>query len=177
MKFLNPVISYLESLNQRSFYLYYTMAIGIICFMAGGLIWWGSSSLSATQENLDDILQKQSVVQKILEKNVQTEQEQKHINKIIDDNPDFNLIEYVRSVFAQYAIQPSKETIQTVRTDVYEERNAQFAIDETDMKIVTEIMQTFDQNERVTLKELTIKPGPGRTINVVMTIAALYKKE
>lgn len=176
MKIIQRIPLYFESLSQRTFYTVVAVVVGSVLLISALLFWWGNSWVTQAQERLDEIVMQQEKVQKILEKNVQTEQEQKHIDKIIDENPDFNLLAYADSVFKRYAIRPSREKIDEVRSDFYLERAAQFAIDETDMKTLTEIIQLFDDNERITLKEINIRPGPGRTINVVMTVAALYKK-
>lgn len=176
MKIAQQFAVSLGQLSKKNSTIVYGSVVTSVLILTALLFWFGSGWVGQAQERLDDLLEQQSKVQKMLVKNVQTEQELKYINKVIDENPDFNLLDYADSVFKRYMIKPSREKIDEIRSDFYIERAAQFALDETDMKTVTEIIQLFDENERITLKEVSIKPGPGRTITVVLTIAALYKK-
>ncbi len=173
---IQQLTSFIQTMSKRTMTIAYAAVVAGVILITGILFWFGYGWVGQAQERLDDLIEQQNKVQNLLIKNVQTDQELKNITKVIDENPDFNLLDYADSVFKLYMIKPSREKIDEIRSDFYIERAAQFALDETDMKTVTEIIQLFDDNERITLKELSIKPGPGRTINVVLTIAALYKK-
>lgn len=179
MKLLEPIQRYIDALDQRNFLIYCAIVSGIIVALAGFIIFWRSYALSSAEERITDINDIRERARTILTANNQAEKEQEHLNQIIDKSPDFNLNEYVNSLLSSFNLRPTHEArIETVRTDTYEERDARVELEELDMKTLVTLLQKLDEEERITVKEITIKPGPGRrtTIDVTLTIGALYKK-
>lgn len=180
MKFIERVQHYIDTLDARGFLIYAAVIGGIIFALSGMILLWRSYSLSSAFEQLEELNESREKVRAILTRNKQVEQEKKHIDSIINQSPDFNLIEYVTAVLTSFGIKQTRETLETVRTDIYEERDLRVDIEEIDTKQLTEILQTLQDNERVTVKEVNIKRGKDRgmatTIDVTIIIAALYKK-
>lgn len=178
MKFIEPVAQFIDSLEDRTFYIYAGVFLGLIFALATALLIWRSFALSSAHERLDSINEERQKVAKILTINAQLKHEEKHLNEILDKDPNFVLRTYFIDLLSKdFGIKPDKDVtiIPGTPTSHYDERVVRAELSNLDMEKLTKILQALDHNERITVKDLDIK-GQGSTINVIITIATLVKK-
>lgn len=178
MKFIEPVAQFIDSLEDRAFYIYTGIAFGVVFVLALAILIWRSFALAAVNERLDNINEERQKVAKILTINAQLKHEEKHLNEILDKDPNFVLRSYFIDLLSKdFGIKPDKDVaiIPGTPTSHYDERVVRAELSHLDMEKLTKILQALDNNERITVKDLDIK-GQGSTINVIITIATLVKK-
>lgn len=178
MSFLERLQNFIDSTEEKTFRIYLFSIVGAVLALSIGLIVWHYLALSTVSERIEMINESRQQARKIITTNKQLELEQKNLDRMLDKDPFFSLVEYVSNLLAQYHLQPAKQVEPTSsnRLNQYNERTVRVEIRETDMKTLTELIEELTQNERVTIKEVEITAAKGQSIDVSLTLATLYKK-
>ncbi|MCL5875781.1 MAG: hypothetical protein M1114_04890, partial [Candidatus Dependentiae bacterium] len=102
MKFIDPVRKFIESKDQKEFFKYAVIAIGIMVALATAIVWWSHIYIASAEEMIQDINNQREQVKKILTKHTYLEKEEREINAFIAKNPDFTILGYITQLLNQF---------------------------------------------------------------------------
>lgn len=180
MKFIDPVRKFIESKDQKEFFKYAVIAIGIIVALAIAIVWWSHIYIASAEEMIQDINNQREQVKKILTKHTYLEKEEREINAFIAKNPDFTILGYITQLLNQFGLTsniPLEENISAgVGTNTYAEIISHVEIVDTDMQTVAKLFQEIEKEKRVSIKSIEITRAKPTTVTVRLEIASLRKK-
>ena len=182
MEFLKKIITYIQQLSQKNFYTYGGIYIGGIAVLSLLLIIRYYSSAQYWVEKSNDINGQRDRVQQLLSDAQQVQKQKAEVNKMIEQDEDFNILAYLQVTITQRGLANNLLIIHPVgrtdREDNYIQEEVKAQLSDLNMKQLAELLQDIEQNKRIYSKELEIVKSKKRpnTIEISITIATLIKK-
>jgi hypothetical protein len=178
MVLLDRIRERLEKLDEKEFFKYAALFLGIVCALAGIIIiryYFKTSSLNKQMKRVNVLRED---VKQILDRYEMVKKQQEEINALLDENEDFILAEYIERLRTELRLTYTVESRTTAsRDDKYQEIAINVKFTNMNMKDLTELLQEIKKNKLVYTKDLDIlksKARPG-TLDVSITIATLKK--
>ncbi len=182
MEFLKKIITYIQQLSQKNFYMYSGIFVGGLTILTLLLIIRYYSNAQYLVDQSETINSQRERVQQLLTDAQQVQKQKAEVNKMIEQDEDFNILAYLQTTLAQHGLAHNIVIINPVgridREDNYLEEEVKAQLNELNMKQLTELLQAIEQNKRIYSKELEIVKSKKRpnTIEISITIATLIKK-
>jgi hypothetical protein len=181
MEFFKKIVAYIQQLSQKNFYTYSGIYVGGVVILSLLLILRYYSNSQYLIEQNNNINDQRERVQQLLTDAQQVQKQKTEVNKMIEQDEDFNILAYFQTTLAKLGLNKHLGTIANTRTDRednYTEEEAKAQLSDLTMKQLTELLQEIEQNKRIYSKELEIVKSKKRqnTIEISITIATLIKK-
>lgn len=180
MVFLDNIRAFIANLDQKTWYTYVAIAMGIYLVLIAGVLYYYYSSISTLQEQINNVNDERKQAQQILTEAKRVQKQRAEVNAIIEEDPNFKIKGYLLEVMAGIGITPSLSTDQKIsREDNFVENIATYQFTGITMKQLTELLDEIEQNKRLYTKDLEIirsKKIPN-TIDVGITVATMIPKE
>lgn len=181
MELFDKIQAYLNSLEQKRFYQYVGGALGIIALIMFLLMFQYYRKVRSLKQMVVSTNELREEAQKILDKGQQIKKDQKEINAILAQDPNFKIAGYFADLtskmgLAQNLLPPSIST--ALQEGQYQETILQAKFNNITMKQLTELLQEVELNKRVFIKELDITRAKkqANSIDATLTIATLEPK-
>jgi hypothetical protein len=178
MIFFNKIRDFIYGLEERQFYYYSGIFLGIVIILSAGMIYYQYDSTTELIDAIDEINEERiNKVRPLLDKAARVKRKLKEINAMLAQEPDFKIGGYFKDLKLpmQYSI---ATPTQTDRDDNYIESALKASFNSITMKQLLELLQILEKTERIYIKELDIKKSvkPENSIDVELTIATLLPK-
>lgn len=183
MNAFNAFIAYIQQLNEKNFYTYSATLVGGVVVLSililFGYYYRNAQYLLGQIENANEMRER---VRELLIESTQVQKQKAEVNKMIEQDEDFNIVAYFRATLVKLGLDKKMLTNTNTRTDRednYSEEELKAQLVDLNMKELTELLQELEHNKRIYAKDLDItkksKKGP-KTIEINITIATLIKK-
>lgn len=182
MKFLEPVRSFINKLDLKTFYIY-LIGYSVGCIILSVLIiFYYYRSVGLLQKKIKNIESYKEEVQEILEKNALIKQQQVIVEEMLTKDPNFKIAETFGKFLAELNLTEKEDERREINiTDLEEnyrkiELSAKF--EDMTMRDLTLLLEKIEQNPRIATNRLEItksKKKP-KTIEVSLTISTLLPK-
>ena len=181
MKFLEPIKSFFNKLDQKTFYIY-LIVYGSICFVLCALmIIYYYNSLSSLDKKIKNIDEYRDEVHEIMEKHAIIKQQQTVVEEMLAKDPNFKIAETFGKFVAELNLTDKEDPRREINiTDLEEnyrkiELNSKFK--NMTMKDLTLLLEKIEQNPRIAINRLEItKIKEKPMIAVSLTISTLLPK-
>lgn len=182
MKFLEPVKSFINKLDLKTFYIY-MIVYGAICFVLCVLIViYYYSSIGSLQKKIKNINEDRDAVHEILEKHAIIKQQQTVVEEMLAKDPNFKIAETFGKFLAELNLTDKEDPRREINTTDLEENYRKIELsskfEDITMQQLTLLLEKLEQNPRIATNRLEItksKKKP-RTIEVSLTISTLLPK-
>lgn len=182
MKFLEPVILFINKLDLKTFYLYligYAVGCFSICVL---MIFYYYSSVSALQKKIKNLASYREEIHEIMEKNAIIKQQQTIVEEMLAKDPNFKIAETFGKFLAELQITNKEKLPRDINTTDLEENYRKIELsakfEDITMRDLTLLLEKIEQNPRIATNRLEItksKKKP-KTIEVSLTISTLLPK-
>lgn len=184
MIIIEKIRTFFDSTETKTFYQY-MIGYGVACLLLFVvIIYYFYSNTSALQKKIKSLNRaREEEVRTILESAQSIEQQRATVEAILSQIPDFKIAGYFKDLLTKLnlknkEIQEAESTSVTDREDNYRETELNAKFEDMSMKELTELLQSIEQNPRISTKRLEItksKKKP-KTIEVQITITTLLPK-
>lgn len=179
MEFIQKIQTYLDQLDEKRFYQYVSAFLIIVGLIMGGLMFHYYRTIRSLRNQINAINETREEVRILLDKAQHVKKEQKEVDAMIAQDPNFKIAGYFEELLTKLNIASKKSSKLEVTSPAQEGRyqesvlNARFS--DMTMQELTELLKNLDQNKRVFTKELeiTVSKKTPNTIDVNLTIATL----
>lgn len=178
MVLLDRIRERLEKLDEKEFFKYGAIFLGIMFLLATGIIVRYYFKVSSLQKQMKRVNGLREDVKQILERYERVQKQRNEVNALLEKDEDFILEEYIARLAAKQRLSFVIESRTTApRDDVYQEIAINAKFTNMNMRELTELLAEIEKNKRVYTKDLDIvksKTRPG-TLDVGITLATLKK--
>lgn len=174
--------NFIRNLEEREFYRYLAIVLGVLVLVLGILIYTNYSTVSGLELKLKRINKQREDTREILQKHETVKQQQAEVDAILAKDPTFKIKEYFTATVAELNLgqQNTKQAEVSEPQDLdngYSEIKLNAGFTDLNMKQLCELLYKVEQNERIYTKELIItKALKTPTIDVTLVIATLQPK-
>jgi hypothetical protein len=182
MKFLEPIRTFIESTETKTFYYYIIGYLSAITVACGLIIFFYFSQTNTLKRQIKRINnERENEVLTILETAMIVDQQRKAVDAILLTDTDFKIAGYFKNLLIKLNIKDkevAEETSTTDREDNYRESELNAKFEDMNMKELTELLQELEQEARITTKrlEITKSKKKAKAIEAQITIATLLPK-
>ena len=181
MTFLEPVKSFLNKMDTKTFLYAIGGYLGACALLFAIMIFYYYSSLGSLQRKIKNLNSTREEALVILENAELVKQQRLMVEETLAKDPDFKIGGYFKNLLIKLHLKDKEITEETATSDLEEnyrksELNAKF--EDMTMKELTELLQEIEQNSRIATERLEItksKKQP-KTIEVNLTISTLLPK-
>lgn len=178
MEFLDKIQQYLNSIEQKRFFQFIAIFLGVVFVALVGILFQYYRSVSYLKSEIVQLNEEREETRYILDKALQVKKEQKQIDAVLAQDENFKIQGYFEDLIARLGLSSKKSTIEVTPAaseGSYKESVLQAKFIGMTMKELTELLQEIDGNKRIFTKELDIavsQKQPG-FIDVTLVIATL----
>lgn len=170
---------FLDQLDTTRFYKYVGAFLAGAGFIMIALMFQYYRTIGSLKKQINAINETRQEVRILLDKAQHVKKEQKEVDELIAQDPNFKIAGYFEDVLNKLGLASKKASKLEVTSPAQEGRyqesvlNARFS--DMTMKDLTELLKEIEQNKRVFAKELEITASKktANTIDVNFTIATL----
>lgn len=183
MKILQPILTFFESLDQKKFYQYIGIFLGVTILASGFLVYRYYSRVRVLTNEINNLNETRAEeILPILKQAEKVRQERTAVNKMLEEDSGFKIGYYFKQLIAELNLASKlvKDVTSLVRRDdEYSESILQAEFISMTMKEVSELLYKIEQTTRVYPKNLEIVRSKkvDQTVDVNLTIATLHKSE
>lgn len=178
MILLDRIREKLEKLDEKEFYKYCAIFLGIILLLATIIIVRYYITTSSLNKQMKRVNAMREEVKEILDKYEMVKKQREEVNALLEKDEEFILEEYLERLRNRLHLTYTIESRTTAPRDtVYQEIAINAKFTNMNMRELTELLQELEKNKLVYTKDLDIvksKTRPG-TLDVSITIATLKK--
>jgi len=167
MEFIQKLQSYLDQLDEKRFYQYCGAFLVIVGLGMSILMFQYYRTIKSLKNQISAINETREEVRLLLDKAQHVKKEQKEVDEIIAQDPNFKIAGYFEDIITKLGLASKKASKLEVTVPAQEGRyqesvlNARFA--DMTMKELTELLKEIEQNKRVFSKELEITASKKNT--------------
>lgn len=182
MKFLEPVMLFINKLDLKTFYLYligYAIGCFLICVL---IVFYYYSSVSALQKKIKNLANYREEIHEIMEKNTIIKQQQVIVEEMLTKDPNFKIAETFGKFLTELHLADKEDPRREINTTDLEENYRKIELsskfENITMRDLTLLLEKIEQNPRIATNRLEItksKKKP-KTIEVSLTISTLLPK-
>ncbi len=180
MAALEKIKTFFEGLDEKTFYKYLAIYLGIVFVLVGLMIFRYYQNINYLDQRINTVNELREDARQVLEKSVRVEQQHKEVNRILEEDPDFKIKGYFDNLIDKLNLpQPTLTRVtKTSRDENYEESSLEIKFTDITMKELAQLLQDIEQNKRIYSKalEINVSKKQPHTIDVNLTIATLHKK-
>jgi len=182
MVILDKIRTFLENLEQKTFYTYIIGYLIGCVLLAGLIVFYFYSSTIFLQKKIKKINHaREDNVKVLLETASLVAQQRAAVEEVLSKDPDFKIAGYFKTLLIKLNLKEkevAEETTTTDREDNYRESELNAKFEDMSMKELTELLQELEQNSRISTKriEITKAKKKPKTIEVQITITTLLPK-
>lgn len=182
MKFFEKIYTFIASISPREFQLYSIIAASVLVVFIVGIdiqFYRKSRTLLKKIKTLND--EREERVRDILTQGALIKQQQQEMNRILSEDLDFKIAGYCNSVLKKMGLLGKKVTETATQADIdqtHRESTLQIRLEEMNMQELTELLQEFENNKRISIKHLDIAKSIKKpdTIDIQFTITTMLLK-
>ncbi|MCX5922787.1 MAG: hypothetical protein NTX86_05690 [Candidatus Dependentiae bacterium] len=182
MIILDKISTFIAQLEERKFYIYLGVVIGILVLIMSGIVFYRYNSMNYWKKRINHINEIREEISEIISKDQQVLSQRAEVNATLAEMPDFKIEGYFNELLKKLNLERNKQTSATSpgeKSDSeYREVLLKAKFDTMTMQQLTELLNEIDQNKRIYTKELEITKSTKtpKTIDVNVTIATLQRK-
>lgn len=182
MTILERIQTFFETLDIKTWYRLIALYLAILVVLCAGVLFLYYRTTSRIINTMSDINDARMNVRSILKKAQRVYSQRAEVNKIIKEDPDFILPQYLQEVMNKTGIAAFLNTInatQIDREEQFRETIATVTFSGTTMHHLAEFLQIIDQNKRLYTKELEVsrsKKTP-HSIDVTVVITTMQPRQ
>lgn len=179
MAFIEKIQNIITDLEDKMFYTYLAIALGIIVLLVSSIIFYYYSSRSTVQERIEMIHEQRAKAKRILTTYEHVKKHKAEVDAIIAENEGFKIGGYFEEVLTLLDLgekRTSKEDYSHVtHENKYDEHILKAKLTNMNMKQLCELLNILENNKRIYTKELEIVKSKHakKAIDVTLTIATL----
>lgn len=182
MTFFETLETRISQLDKKTWYTYLAITGGILFAIIGAILFFYYSSVSRWEQRIAEINESRQEAKRLLDKAERVHKERAQITALLEQDPNFKILEYIRDVLERTGIAgnvSAESVVPTTGDDNYQVNVATYQIMGITMRQLTEFLNELEKNPRVFTKELDISKSKKipRTIDVGVTIATIMPKE
>src|SRR5579872_2800012 len=176
---IQKIQNILDQLDTTRFYRYAGAVLTGIGLIMLALMFQYYRTIGSLKKQINGINETRTEVRILLDKAQHVKQEQKEVDEIIAQDPNFKIAGYFEDVLNKLGLASKKSSKLEVTTPAqegrYQETVLNAKLSDMSMKELTELLKEIEQNKRVFAKELEITASKktANTIDVNVTIATL----
>ena len=179
MELMNKLRLFIEGMEEREFYRYMIILLGLIVLMAGFLVFRYYKKVGALEGRIEYVNdEREEKVQSILQRMHVVSQQRKHVNDILAKDKEFRIAGYFDELLKKLGLfdkRTAQSSSEVVLGPEYSEIMLRASFVGLNMRQLTELLEKIEKNERVYEKSLEIirSTRTPKTIDVNLTIATL----
>lgn len=182
MTFFETLEARISQLDKKTWYTYLAITGAVLFAIIGAILFFYYSSVSKWEQRIAEINESRQEGKRILDKAERVHKERTQITALLEQDPNFKILEYIRDVLERTGIAgnvSAESVVPTTGDDNYQVNVATYQIMGITMRQLTEFLNELEKNPRVFTKELDISKSKKipRTIDVGVTIATIMPKE
>jgi len=185
MKTLNNLLTSFKDLSSKDAKKYASIIIGIILLLCSFMIYRYFAQVDLLKKQLRKINIDRQEAQELLSKDIKIKKKKEEVDSILKKGKNFKLIQYFDSVTTKLGLaqtvkdrEVSSNELENLRSQGYSEVKLTINLLDINMKQLVELLNEFEQNERIYTKSLDItKSEMNPTIDVNIVIATIQPKE
>ncbi|HSW73913.1 MAG TPA: hypothetical protein VLG71_02035 [Candidatus Limnocylindria bacterium] len=182
MKAVEKIQSFIDSLEERTFYAYLAGFAGFALIFAVLIIFFYYRSLAHVEDQINFINDKRIEVKRLLTTYEQVKRQRNEVDTLFGEDVGFKIAGYFTSLLARLNLQDKKTTTDQIsrveHEGKYQETVLKAQLTDMNMKELCVLLSEIEHNKRIYTKELDItksKKKP-RALDITLTIAALEPK-
>ena len=181
MEALENIKTFIDELDQKTFYKYLGIALGVITLCVILLMARHYSHINYLKQRINTINGFREDAKQILDKAQYVQQQRKEVDAMLAKDEDFKIIGYFEDLLTKLGLSDKKGVYTPSRIDrdkQYQESILNATFTGMNMKQVSQLLEEIEKNERIYAKQLEIikSEKPPRSVNVSLTIATLQPK-
>jgi len=182
MELTKKLEDFLQTFDSRDFYKYLGAMLILITLVISLLGWFYYSSTREYLKQIQEInSQREEKVKKLFESHERILLEEKQVNKLLDEDPNFKIIQYVNDTLQNLGLDTLyKVTRETspVEREQYLEVKLPIPFASMNMQELCELLQELEKSKRIFTNDIDIQRSKKKpdTIDVTLEIATLRRK-
>jgi hypothetical protein len=182
MKFLDPVNTFINKLDQKTFYIYmiaYSVGCLILCAL---MVFYYYSAIGLLEKKIKNINAYREEVQEIFEKYAVVKQQQTIVEEMLAKDPNFKIAETFGKFLSELNLAEKEDPRREINTTDLEENYRRIELsskfNDMTMQELTLLLEKLEQNPRIATNrlEITKSTKKPKTIEVSLTISTLLPK-
>lgn len=181
MKIIERVRDFINNLDEKNFYKYLGISLGVVVMLCAFMIYRYYSNVDSLLLRINNINEQRERAQLILKQAQRVNKQRADVDAMIAKDEGFKIGGYFNEVLMKLRLTDKRvleETAVIQHEGKYQESVLKAKLTDMNMKELCELLNELDQNKRIYTKELEIisvkKARPSLDIN--LTIAALEPK-
>ncbi|MBU4269567.1 hypothetical protein KJ644_01555 [Candidatus Dependentiae bacterium] len=179
MKIINNLTNYIEKMSKKEFDKNLKLFIGLIFFLVIGLSYFFYTENSDLITRIRDINKLKIKIQNIETRYKKIQMEEDRLQKLLEEDKDFNLRKFFEEFCSQQNIspEPNWDTQETVASDKFDEIKISAIFKNQTMQKLVEIIEELNKKGIVYLKELKIENQNNGKITFYIDLATKKFKQ
>lgn len=179
MFIIDTIQSFIESLEEKNFYKYLALTIGIIICIVSLIFFGYYRALNTINDRIIMINDLRENVQQALTASKKIKKQREQINTILAKDVDFKMGAYFTDLLASLKLTEKKQAVDYSHIDhvgAYRESILKAKLTDLTMKDLCELLYAIEKNQRMYVKELEIVKSRKGNLDINLTIATLEPK-
>lgn len=174
--------NYLETMEQKKFYLYTGIGLGIIALGMLGMIFYHKRTMTTIRKEIKQLQQQRIQARELLETHERIKIQQQAVNDLLEKDKSFRILDYFNNLISALGLKASLEE-PTLTTNPLEGSNDYIEVTLTarlkniTLQQLVELLAEIENNPRIYTKELEIAQASGAILNATLVIATLQQTE
>lgn len=156
---LDSIKNYILQLDEKTFYVYLGSLLTAIVFMVSFGIYMHFNAIEDIKEELIQLNDQREEATQLFEKLKEVKQQEKTVDTIIKNDPDFKLGGYLNTLITKLSLQDKiteRSSSSIDREGKYRESILNIRFSSMNIKLITELLSEIENNQRVYVKSLDI---------------------
>ena len=182
MSWFEPIKQYFSELEEKTFFQYSAIALGVVTVILAITLFFYYRSVSSLHDQIEELNSTRDQVQKILERAQQVSIQKKEVNELLAQEPNFKIKGYLESLLAQLGltrkVASEIQVTPAIGEGVYDEKILTLQLADITEKDILTLVDAIEEKRRIYTKELEINRSkmPNR-IDATVVIGTLEPKE
>ena len=179
MVVIEKIQRFIDDLEDKNFYLYLGLTLGVLLILVSGIIFYYYSARGGLQDRIEMIHEQRTKAKNILSTYEQVKKHKKEVDALMAENVDFKIMGYFDEVLTMLDLGTKRTTREEIshvtHENKYDEHILKAKLTDMNMKELCELLNVLEHNKRIYTKELEIikSKHAKKAIDVTLTIATL----
>ena len=174
--------NYIENLEQKKFYIYTGIGLGIIALGMLGIIFYHKHTIATIKRDIKRLQQQRVQARELLETHERIKVQQQAVNDLLEKDKSFRILDYFNNLVSALGLKASMEepalTTNPLEASAdYIEVTLTARFKNMTMQQLVELLAEVESNPRIYTKELEITQSSGAILNAALIIATLQPRE
>jgi len=182
MAILDKLKSYIQDLDDKTFYQYSAIVLGSIILIVS-VIWYASyRKISFLKKRIVTVNKNRQKLQETLYTYEKVKQQQAHVATLLEKDRNFKIVGFMDNLLSQLNLTSHKinyHQSEEVKVSLpeYTEIKLVVTLQGLNMKQLVDLLHQIENNERIYIKDLDITKSTSRpAIDVVFTVGTLQAR-